>query len=75
MQFLNALAEAALSSPAAGTDVVKALFISRVLRELGVTLWVGIELVYRGKIACLCCCGWYARADGHECAYPTTDVT
>jgi hypothetical protein len=47
MQFLNAVAEAALASSAAGTDVTKAAFISRVLRELGVTLCVGNELVYR----------------------------
>jgi hypothetical protein len=47
MQFLNALAEAALASSAPGTDVTKAAFISGALRELGVTLCVGNELVYR----------------------------
>jgi hypothetical protein len=46
MQFLNALAEAALASSSAGTDVTKAAFISGALRELGVTLCVGNELVY-----------------------------
>jgi hypothetical protein len=47
MQFLNALAEAALASSAAGSDVTKAAFISGALRELGVTLCIGNELVYR----------------------------
>jgi hypothetical protein len=47
MQFLNALAEAALASSAAGTDVTKSAFISRALPELGVTLDVRNELVYR----------------------------
>jgi hypothetical protein len=47
MQFLNVLAEAALVSSAAGIDVTKAAFISGVLRELGVTLGVGYELVNR----------------------------
>jgi hypothetical protein len=41
------IAEAALASSAAGTDVTKAAFISGALRELGVTLCVGNELVYR----------------------------
>jgi hypothetical protein len=41
MQFLNALAEAALASSAAGTDVTNAAFISGALRELGVTLCIG----------------------------------
>jgi hypothetical protein len=38
VQFLNALAEDALASSAAGTDVTKAAFTSGALRELGVTL-------------------------------------
>jgi hypothetical protein len=41
VQFLNALAEAALPSSAAGTDVTKAAFISGALGELGVTLCAG----------------------------------
>jgi hypothetical protein len=47
MQFLNALAEAALASSATGSDVTKAAFISGALRELGMTLCFGNELVYR----------------------------
>jgi hypothetical protein len=47
MLFLNALAEAAQASSAAGTDVMKAAFISGALRELGITLCVGNKLVYR----------------------------
>jgi hypothetical protein len=34
MQFLNALAKAALASSAAGTDVTKAAFISRDFERL-----------------------------------------
>jgi hypothetical protein len=41
------LRAAALASSAAGTDVTKVAFISRTLRELGVALRVGNELVYR----------------------------
>jgi hypothetical protein len=47
MQFLNALAEDVLASSAAGTDVTKAAFMSAALRELGVTLCFGNDLVYR----------------------------
>jgi hypothetical protein len=46
VQFLNALAKAALASSAVGTDDTKAAFISGALRELGVTLCIGNELVY-----------------------------
>jgi hypothetical protein len=48
MQVLNALAEAALASSGAGADVTKAEFISRALREPGVTLCMGNELI--GKV-------------------------
>jgi hypothetical protein len=47
MPFPSALAEAALASSAAGTHVTKAVLISGVLRELGVTLSMGNELLYR----------------------------
>jgi hypothetical protein len=73
MQFLNALAEAALASSAAGSDVTKAAFISGALRELGVTLCVGNELVYREAMYV------YAAAGGARARMalhvPTADVT
>jgi hypothetical protein len=47
MQFLNALDKAGLASSATGTDVTKAAAISGALREIGVTLCVGNELIYR----------------------------
>jgi hypothetical protein len=72
MQVLNALAQAALASSAAGTDVTKVAFISGVLRELGVTLCVGNELVYREAMHV------YAAAGGtraHMSLHvPTADV-
>jgi hypothetical protein len=73
MQFLNALAEAALASSATGTDVNKAAFISWVLQELGVTMCVGNELVY-GEVLHV-----YVAAGGTRACMgmhvPTTDVT
>jgi hypothetical protein len=72
MQFLNALTEAALPSSAAGTDVTKAAFISRALRELGDTFCVGNELVYREAMHV------YAAAGGTRARMglhvPTADV-
>jgi hypothetical protein len=47
MQFLNALAGAALASSAIVIDVNKAAFISGALRELGVTLCVVNKLAHR----------------------------
>jgi hypothetical protein len=58
MQFLNALAEAALASSAANSNITKAAFISQAFRELGATLYVGNELVYREDLHV------YAAADG-----------
>jgi hypothetical protein len=73
MQFLNALAEAALASSAAGTDVTKAAFISGALRELGVSLCIGNELVYReGLHVYAAAGGTRARMGMHV---PTADVT
>jgi hypothetical protein len=73
MQFLNALAEAALASSAAGTNVTKAAFISGVLRELGATLCMGNELVYReGLHVCAAAGGTRACMGMHV---PTADVT
>jgi hypothetical protein len=73
MQFLNALAEAALASSAAGTDETKAAFISGALRELGVTLCVGNELVYREAMNLYTAAGGTrARMSLHV---PTADVT
>jgi hypothetical protein len=43
MQFLNALAEAALASSAAGTNVTNAAIISGALRGLGAILCMGNE--------------------------------
>jgi hypothetical protein len=71
-QFLNALAEAALASSAAGTDVPKAAFISGALRELGVTLCVGNEFVYRKGLHVYAAAGTRARMGMHV---PTADVT
>jgi hypothetical protein len=73
MQFLNANAEAALASSAAGTDVTTAAFICGALQELGVTLCVGNELGYPEGLHV------YAAASG-TCAHmgmhvPTADVT
>jgi hypothetical protein len=73
MQFLNALAEAALACSAAGTDVTKAAFISGALRELGVSLCVGNESVYReGLHVYAVAGGTRARMGMHV---PTADVT
>jgi hypothetical protein len=73
MQFLNALAEVALASSAAGTDVTKAAFISGALRELGLSLCVGNELVYReGLHVYAAAGGTRARMGMHV---PTADVT
>jgi hypothetical protein len=58
MQFLNALAEAALASSAADSDVAKAAFISGALRELGVTLCMGMNYYVTS-----------ARAPAHACPY------
>jgi hypothetical protein len=72
-QLLNALAEAALASSAAGTDVTKTAFISGALRGLGVTLCVGNELVYReGLHVYAAAGGTRARMGIHV---PTADVT
>jgi hypothetical protein len=72
MQFLNALAEVALASSPAGTDVTKAAFISGALRERGVALCVGNELVYREAMHV------YAAAGGTRARMglhvPTADV-
>jgi hypothetical protein len=72
MQFLNALAEAALASSAAGSNVAKAAFISGALRELGVTLCIGNELVYPEAMH------FYAAAGGTRTCkglhVPTADV-
>jgi hypothetical protein len=72
MQYLNALAEALLASSAPGTDVTKAAFTSGI-RELGATLCVGHELVYREGVHV------YAAAGGNRarmCLHiPTDDVT
>jgi hypothetical protein len=61
------------SLSAAGTDVTKAAFISGALRELGVTLCVGNELVYReGLHVYAAAGGTRARMGMHV---PTADVT
>jgi hypothetical protein len=74
MQFLNALAEAALASSAAGSDVTKAAFMSGALRELGVTLCIGNELVYSEAMHMHV----YAAAGGNRARMgshvPTADV-
>jgi hypothetical protein len=73
IQFLHALAEAALASSAAGTDVTKVAFISGALRELGISLCVGNEVVYReGLHVYAAAGGTRARMGMHV---PTADVT
>jgi hypothetical protein len=68
----HALAEAALASSAAGTDVTKAAFIFGALEELGVNISVGTELVYRVAMHV------YAAAGGTRARMglhvPTADV-
>jgi hypothetical protein len=73
MQFLNALAEAALASSAAGTDVTKATFISGALQGLGVTLCVGNELVYWEGLHVYAAAGGIRAHMGMH--VPTADVT
>jgi hypothetical protein len=73
MQFLNALAEAALASSAASTDVTKAAFISGALLEFGAKLCMGNELVYEeGSHVYVAAGGTRARMGMHV---PTADVT
>jgi hypothetical protein len=70
MQFLSDLAEAALASSAAGTDATKAAFISAALRELGVTLCMGNELVYREGLRVYAAAGGTRTRMGFfACAY------
>jgi hypothetical protein len=73
VQFLNALAEAALASSAAGTDVTKAAFISGALPELGATLCMGNKPVCREGLHVYAAAGGArARMGMHV---PTADVT
>jgi hypothetical protein len=73
MQFLNALAEAALATSAAGTDVTKAAFISGALRDLGATLCVGNEFVYREGLHVYAAAGGTRERMGMH--VPTADAT
>jgi hypothetical protein len=73
MQFLNALVEAALASSATTSDVTKAAFISGELRELGVTLCIKNEHVYREAMPVYAAAGGTREHMGLHVA--TADVT
>jgi hypothetical protein len=62
-----------LASSAAGTDVTKAAFMSGALRELGATLCMGNELVYREGLHVYAAAGGTCARTGMH--VPTADVT